>query len=61
MSTKTNLTLNAANYTSLPIASNQPIKKEVDTVKRSFTILFSGITLGWITCMTILMSYVLQS
>jgi len=61
MSTKTNLTVSSTNFSTLPVAKNQPIKQEVNTMKRSFNILFGGIALGWITCVTILMSYMLQS
>jgi len=61
MSTKTNPTLNSINFSTLPVTAQLSIKKEVNTMKRSFYILFGGITLGWITCMTILISYMLQS
>jgi len=61
MSIKNFLTLNATKLTTLPVAANQHLKKEVNTMKRSFNILFGGIALSWIICMTILVSYMLQS
>jgi len=61
MSTNTNLTIDSANSTALPVSANQPIKKEVNTMKQSFYIVFGGIALGWITCMVILISFMLQS
>jgi len=61
MSTKTNPTLNPINFTALPVTAKLSIKKEVNIMNRSFYILFGGIALGWIACMTILISYMFQS
>jgi len=60
MSTKNYLKLNSTNLTTLPLKTSQSVK-EVNTIKRSFNVLFGGIALGWIICMTILITFTIQS
>lgn len=60
MSTKPNFVRDSYTGIAFPAGKDLSSKKVAYSMKRSYRILIGGLTLGWITCMAIILSSVLQ-